>query len=193
MSLNANALITLNDLKESLSITDSTQDSLLEGIINRSSQVIETYVGHPIKSATYTQEKYDGAAKIVLDKWPVTAITSVQYQTGDIGNPDWDDVDSTSYALERDGDRGILLLQSPIAGEDAYRVTYTAGYTDVPEDIKQACLELCEYTFNMKASGGKKSETLGEYSVTYQSYTKGDLLGQLGVDLILDFYRTPTI
>jgi hypothetical protein len=194
MGLNANAFVTVNDLTDA-GLTGET--AYLEALINRASSLIEKYIGRSIKSATYIEE-YDGnhTGMIALKNYPLTAITSVETITGEIGDPDYDSLDTDEYSLlNKDTDSysqpGIIRIARRYMGHDRYRITYTAGYATVPEDLKQACVDLCGFLSGSAKSSGVKSETLGEYSITYGN--TGDPITSSGIKFVLDMYRTPSV
>ena len=51
---------------------------IIERMIDMASDVIENYLNRKIKTATYTNERYDGGKDMVfLEQYPVTAVTQV--------------------------------------------------------------------------------------------------------------------
>lgn len=74
-----NGLTTLAAVKLSLGITDTTQDSLLESLINAASSAIVAYVDRDIKRTTYTSQRYavNGHQYLYLKQYPVQSVTSV--------------------------------------------------------------------------------------------------------------------
>jgi len=68
-------------------------------------------------------------------------------------------------------------------GQGNIRISYYAGYDDIPDDIEQACLKLIKLCFEKNAN--VKSEGLGPYSVTY--FDTKDI--PVDVKTILDSYR----
>jgi hypothetical protein len=71
----------------------------------------------------------------------------------------------------------VIVPGGPIRGPQIYRVTYTGGYTDVPEPVQQACAELVQLTFaTRRANPLMTSETLDKYSYTRASAASFDLL-----------------
>lgn len=189
-------LITLNELKDT-GITGT--DAYLTALITRVSAIVEKYVGRSLSgSASYTEE-YDGnnTGMIVLRQYPVQAVTAVDMVTGDLGDPNYDAVNSDLYSIAGKDTNlgspfGVLNLTGEVAGNDRYRITYTAGEVTVPETIKQAVIDLCGYYLSSAKSSGVKSETLGEYSITYGG-NGNSTIKSLGLDFILDLYRTPSV
>lgn len=196
MSVDASvALITLAQAKTHLKISGSTEDTLLEEMINRSGQVCASYAGRNFKSAQRT-EYYDGngKSKIELMNFPVTAITSVNIDPLRL----W----SSSTALDvstdliLDGQAGILQISNGrfifTKGLGNIRVIYTAGYKDsvdnlVPWDLQEASLIILQLSYKRHYQDqriGLTSETVGDR--TY-NYSNEDIPAK--ARMILDSYR----
>jgi len=197
MALVDYALVSLDDAKEVLSITGDAEDDKIINLINRATDIIETYCnGRRFASTTHTNEIYDGTGDyyLPLEHYPVTTLTSVERRTGDFDTPAWEALESAFYDLDDDGERGPGMVYHSggfMEGARNYRITYTAGYTTIPNDLQQACFKLIAFLYTQTKATGMKSETLGEYS-----YTKADnesTLKELGLDEVLDAYRTPVV
>jgi hypothetical protein len=197
MAIVAYALTTLDHLKEVLGETTNDNNTLLENIINRATDTIESYCNNRrFKSTVYTEEMYDGTGThyINLRQYPVTEVTVVEQNNGIAGDPHWDVVDSDlgSYIEDGHGPGQLYYEHVFVRGARNYRTTYTAGYTTIPYDLEQACLDLCVWFYKQRQTLVMKSETLGEYSYTKETLT-GNPIENLGLDLILEKYRTPVI
>jgi len=187
------ALTTLDNLKEVLGIVSDDDDSLLTNIINRSTDIIESYCDRRFKETTYADEEYDGLGTSFLNlkNYPITALTAYDRNMGNVGDTDWDSLqDEFIKHLENEGQ--IYYQAGFVKGVKNYRFSYTAGYATIPSDLEEACLELCSYIFNDKKNKGMQSESLAEYSYTKVART-GNVIESLGLDLILDAYRVPVI
>jgi len=144
---------------------------LIEQIINSSSSWIENFCRRKFATQTHT-EYYDGNNYIhlKLDNFPVTAHTSVAL---------WDSQEQTVLETLTDNvdyefynEEGTIYKGSGWAkGTKNWRVIYTAGYSSstMPEDLKQACMQLCNLLYNKRDKAGYNSETIGMYSVSYTS------------------------
>lgn len=202
MAVKSYALTTLAKVKDQLDITsgDTTNNAVLEQLINAATDTIERYCGgRRFKRTTYTNEKYDGNGdkSIKLRHWPVTTLTSFQFLTGDFGSDNWEDFDSDFYNIETGDSRngGVIYSQVTIPkGVDNIRVTYVAGgdidgADAIPDDIDQACIDYVVFMFNKRKAAGVKSESLGDRSITYFEQKGGSPIDILGLDEILDQYR----
>lgn len=196
------ALVTLNEVKEALDISGADHDAKLNGYINRATDLIEAYCQRRFLSTVYSNELYSGNGTqfLPLRNYPVSTLTSLESMTGDFASPAWDSIDSSSYTLKTEGgkDQGIIYMISRFhKGVDNFRVNYTAGYATqdaIPNDLREACIELVNYFFSRRrATPGVKSETLGRYSYTMSDMTTGGLIKGLGLDAILDLYRTVAV
>lgn len=137
-----------------------------------------------------------GGLSILLpsDRLPVVAIASVK-------NLDRVGVEYTIDPADYDwSDNGVIHLNWG-AGWDATRrwwttrrggvvVTYTHGYDPVPDDVAGVCLDMAKRLYDAAASttsgADVRSETLGDYTITYQSTGAGALL-QSEVDILSEF------
>jgi hypothetical protein len=195
MPLHAYALATLAEVKEALSETTTDNDALYTNLINRATDIIEKYCNsRRFLTTSYRNEIYDGTGTCYLNlrHYPITAITSLEKRTGDFASPSWDAIDTAFYTYTDDTTHGpgqVYYSGGFALGALNYRVTYDAGYATIPTDLTQACIALVTYLKTMTRSPGLKSETLAEYSYTKEDV--GNMIKDLGLDLILDFYRTP--
>ena len=153
----------------SAELTLTGYDNLyLENLINRMTDSINTYLRRSIKTATYTNEFYDGRGELelILKNYPITTLTKVEYYDKITASVTWtltEDTDFIQYA-----DEGYLYKGSGWAnGHKNIRITYTAGYTTVPEDIILALLKLCSYEIMAKGKSGIESERIGDYSISF--------------------------
>lgn len=197
MALVAYALTSLDNLKQVLGIVTNTENDLLENIINRATDTIESYCnGRRFISTVYTNQEYDGTGTCLINArhYPITALTAYEKNQGSVGTADWNTLQSDYIKYIDDGQGpGQFYYQMGFAkGIKNYRFSYTAGYTTIPYDLEQACLDLCVWFYKMRQNMGMQSETLGEYSYTKANMT-GNPIENLGIDLILEKYRTPTI
>lgn len=179
----------------------STNETLLEYIINSLTEYCENYVDRRIKQTTYTNEVYsgDGSDSILLKNYPVDSGSAFTLQIrASLSNEDtWESIDSDQYYVNYD--TGIVEFISGrrfMKGSRNYRVTYTAGYdfdnsstflTDTEAgDLEYAIWKMGAGVFERRKSGGGiKREQIGDYSVEYAT----ELFENDEVKAILDKYR----
>lgn len=147
------SLVTVSDAKDHLNIpsTDTSHDTKLQGFIDAADAVI-TYLTGPVEPTSYTEVHSGGGPTIVLLHPPVISVQSVTEYVGptaytltqaELGQS----AGAYSFSLD-DPEAGIIARRytGGLAGNFAggYRnvaVTYTAGRTTTPADIRMAVLE----------------------------------------------------
>lgn len=170
MTLNANALITLEDFKlyAGIDAADSKNDALYELIINSVSQRFDTEANRIFKSAVYTNAYLDGTGTeyLYLPNYPIIGTITITEndETLTVG----DDYDYLLIA-----DRGLLWRIGVWAlGSQNIKVTYTGGYTatTMPGDLMLACLKQCakEWRTQMAGNWGETSRSYPDGSVSHE-------------------------
>jgi len=136
-------LCTLANVKLLLGIGDTTQDTLLEGLITRASAAICAHTGRVLKRATYTSEPYavNGQLYLYLQQWPIQAITSITLGGAALAvNEDYymSAADAAQGRIYKpDGWNGAMLTRGLVPdyyeGDRDILITYEAGYY-LPDD-----------------------------------------------------------
>jgi uncharacterized phiE125 gp8 family phage protein len=175
------ALTTLADVKEHLRIeaADSTEDTFLEKLIDRCTSRIESYVNRKLKKRSYT-ELYDGSGtqKLLLNQFPITALTSVNIDQGQDFLPSTD-VDIEAIVIQ--AEEGLLSWSGVVNSSSAFnagiwsagvrniQVVYEAGYDPIPDDLAAACIKLVAVEFNRAREGADAftAEGTAGHSVTW--------------------------
>ena len=170
-------LTTAAKVKEFMGITHSDWDALIASLITRMSSFIEDYCGVPFSSTDYTDERYDGlefnGGVLRLKNYPIISVASLYDDTSR-------DFQSDALIATDDyvwyADEGVVRMVDGGVfneGEQNIKITYTAGYTEVPSAIDQVCIELVTAKLKDRGmSGLVQSEKLGRWSVTYWRGTK---------------------
>ena len=171
------ALTTLNHTKITLGISLSTHtdDALLIHLINNVTTHIETYCSRRFASTVYTSERYDGNScdKIFLRQYPIISVSALTLNNQTVSEAtDYDDYDG--YWIEPVV-KGIKLtgclyrVDKWDIGWQNIKISYTAGFATIPSDLDMACQLVIRSLYNLYInSGGKKSESIGKYSYTYE-------------------------
>lgn len=189
------ALTNLSDVKESLGIASSnaTKDNLIIRKINQATRAIESYCSRRFISTVYTNEIYSATQidELVLRQRPIISFTSLDIRDSGLNFDNWETIDSHLYFIHNAA--GVVDLMFNARGRwDRYRVTYTAGYTTIPEDLAEACVLLaCYYVQNADASDVgvfQKKEGQRELRYAKTSLTFWIICQQLGIDSILEGY-----
>lgn len=200
-TLLAYALCDLDDVKELLGISGSSQDNLITRKINQATEMIENFCGRRFKSTIYTDIEYDstGTNQIILNQRPVTLLSSLSWRDTSLNEADWEASDTEYYFLDEAS--GVLDLNFTTWGNwNRFKVTYTAGYSEIPADIVEACATLAGHLVQtpisvaatgvrVQAEGGRRIE----YFDTSSSGSTRNLIQQLGIDAILEPYANMPI
>jgi len=160
-------------------IGEAAQDraDVMEAVINAVSEGIENYTGRRFVTREISAEPHDCEGLLLLDHYPVTAISGVMLDGRSV----------TDYTADvKSG-----LLTRPGGFHGAALVTYTAGYAadagSVPQDVQLAAWLWSAAL--LEAARSQKSESLGDYSVTYTE--AGPLPPQAAA--LLEPYRTKSV
>lgn len=185
MAVKSYALTTRQRLIDFLGLTGltSTQNSVLDRIIDSVTEFIENYTGRRFKQTTYTNELYDGDGSeyLLLKNYPVNSASSFTLSRRDsvVNESSWSSIDSEDYFV--DYDTGIVEYAGGLrfaSQPKHYRVTYTAGYnydnsstflSDTEAgDIEYIAWKLCAVAWARRQGDPSiASESIGDYSVSY--------------------------
>src|SRR3990172_3560912 len=195
---------------------DIPTNEVLQKYIDRSTQIIDTYLGGSINYAIYTEkircvlDKIHNGVHIQLRHRPIVDVTSVQLMQGpqttvDL-NVDYIRVNENAAYLEYFQNVSYPTLQictfdatgSPII--PVATVVYTAGYVSVPEPVQQAAVSLVEEMYKATKGDDKSlvAYSIGDTTERY-GHTKNEeqALMELGlggvstVTKLLSPYRQP--
>ena len=145
-------LITLADYKEAEGLTSPKDDIRLTSVIESVSQLVKTYCGNTIVDhySTNKVEEFniDWNTHIVqLTESPVNSIVSVEKR--DSVTASYTTVPTTDYYLDTTTDSVLYVTGSTYKnwprGAGAVKVTYKAGYSECPSDLKLAVIDLIKY------------------------------------------------
>lgn len=185
MATKSYSLTTRQRLIDFLGLTGltSTQNSVLDRIIDQVTEFIENYTGRRFKETTYTNELYDGDGSqyLILKNYPVNSGSTFTLQRRDsVANEDsWSTIDSEDYFVDYNAGTIELIYGLNFANQPKhYRVTYTAGFSfdnsstflsdTVAGDIEYVAWKLCSVAWNRRQGDPSiASESIGDYSVSY--------------------------
>lgn len=195
-------LTSLDDFKIFLGETGSADDTKLQLILDSVESAIEQWCKRTFAEDTYTEFYDGGGGKLLsLDHRPATAITGLWVdQDGYYGSPadafpdsgEW--IEGTDFAMKRSDQsekNGSLLVALRGTGNIAFgyfpcgdgniKVTYTAGYDPIPDDLALATWLLGMSVRNAAdngVAGALQSETQGRYSYTILASGQADFAGE---------------
>lgn len=145
------SIVSLDDIKEHLNITDTANDAELRGVIAEATVAFENECDLAFAPVT-AQQTFSGnklVDRIVLPRG-TTAVTSVT-QNGVALSPSTDyTFDATSWILLR---RGGYFSLSWLSGDLNITVVYQAGSTIIPRDVRKAVLLLAQHFWETQRGG----------------------------------------
>lgn len=163
----ANELVKMADVLRHLDLPagDTTYQAELTTIIEAATPIVE-YITGPINPVTYTNEAYDvsGADRVMLRHVPVISVTSVSEWIGITQfaltlQPPGSTVDNYGFYVARYEDGLIIRMSAfgqpmPFLGSQL-TVTYQAGRSAIPPDVKLAVLEDIRGLWQQTHNGGR--------------------------------------
>lgn len=146
-------LVTLSEYKDYVGISSTNQDDAISAIIPKVSQLVKT-----ICRRTFVDYVNDAKVevlsggygdKLVLSEHPILGVLSVEYSI-DYGLTYTELVEYTDYVVDQEDGTIVSITTGALAGDfpkyiNGYKVSYTAGYEELPEDLKIAVLDLITY------------------------------------------------
>jgi uncharacterized phiE125 gp8 family phage protein len=157
-------LTTIKAVKGYLGQTNPADDYILRDLITRESKNIKNWLNRDILSQTYTKTyNGTGGTVLVLSDYPVTAVSGVWINGNVI--PLAPDFSSAGYMFD---DFKIVLRGYVFTkGLMNVKVAYAAGYSEVPDDIEQACIELVALSYRERDRVGLASKAIAGETTSF--------------------------
>ena len=197
-------LVTLQQYKDFAGLTSIKNDARINVVIDQVSQLVKTYCGSTIvdyastNKVEYKNIKDSIVDTIILDESPLIQVVSVQERTSQADayvtliteNSDSSGkyeyvVDDESDSITRTNSTGNKYWAK---GMKSVKVTYKAGYTTTPEDLKLAVFDLIKYYMKDER---KERQSISGASV--ENVLSSSLTGNIGfpdhIKRILDMYK----
>lgn len=175
-------LCQLQDVKTYLGITVATTDNVLTALVQNASAFIESYCNRVFEQTAYVETRNgNGADRIFVRAPPIISITSVTVDNVTIPAAP----DTISYGYVNDEDMVYLrtgtrltpvVVQAgsytgvPVTfrrGVQNVVLTYSGGYSIIPLDVNQACIELVALKFAKRDRIDKSNEVLAQQTVGF--------------------------
>ena len=142
------SLVTRAEYKSYAGLVSPNEDTKIDSLIPKVSELVKTicrrtFVDYVNDSKTEYHE--GGTNLLVPEEYPVLAVSSLEYST-DYGNTYTTLVEYTDYALSKFSHNIISIWPDgfpPLI--NGYKLTYTAGFEVLPEDLKLAVFDLITY------------------------------------------------
>jgi len=147
--------VTLTEAKAQLRVDDTSEDTLIAALIASSTALVGEMAGRVMAEETWAASWSSIAGDIVLPKSPVKELVSVTY---------YDSADTlqtmsnSDFYLFRSDDLTSLRPKPnkswPVtaAREDAITITFTAGYTTLPTELRMAVLLCIGHLFEHRSA-----------------------------------------
>lgn len=187
-------LITVQEYKDAEGLQSTKEDYRLEILVASVSQLVKTYCGNSLidyystpKVETFTIT-WD-TPSVQLTESPVIVVSSVEERYGytedySVLSPTDFYLDiSTDSVMRTTGGRGF---KNWAKGPGSVKVTYTAGYSEVPADLKLAVLDLITYYLKDEY---KERQTLAGASVQNSSGGNKSVEFPPHIKRVLDLYK----
>ena len=184
-------LISEEDLKLFLEEEDPDFNDQFGQLIPQVSAQIETFLNRRLKEEARTQYFSGGRRYYYVDAFPINTSPAPIVLEGDVTqNPDDD-----YYTFEEEG---LFEFQYTTLNwrPKTIKITWTGGYTEdaetnvlaVPDDMKQACLLQCAYTFKRRRDLGNSGASTPNGNISYT----GAIALLKGVKELLYPHRMPS-
>lgn len=181
-------LITREQYKAYAGISNPNSDTEIDSILTGVSDFIKTYCKRSFVdyvAAFKTQVSNGGVGAIILEETPCISVRSVEY-SANYGLDYTELSEFTDWVLDDD----YIVSVSPSGFPNmlrGYKVTYTAGYAEVPSDLKLAIFDLITY-YRRNDSSVHSTKAPGTNSVQVEFITTTSIPAH--IRRILDFYRS---
>ena len=176
-----NRYITVTNIEDALelgtlSTTTSPKKAIVEGWITASESELDTLTSNKWDLHTVTDELLNVVAQtnvFYTSIIPVNSITSIYLNAGTEWDEDWGLIDAANYKLDN-SKTGKIKTKTYYWKENSLKVTYSAGYTDIPEQVKELCLLLVErrYINNQLAQSATDNDVVSVATIRITDKTK---------------------
>jgi hypothetical protein len=200
-------LITLDKLKSKLGITDTTQDTELQEVIDAITEMIEQITSKKFESTVYTDEKHIGTdtTYLTLRNYPVVSIEKIEIDDLEIDDYELLEKDKKSGRVYREKLWKRYAYENPINNTQNgsvlrsvknVSVSYTAGYATIPLAVQRITLQECVRAYKGEdMKGNVSSWKLGNASESYKGGDVDDVTGFLmkNYNYLINNYRDTII
>ena len=190
-------LITLDDYKSYNTVTSDTKDSKISLLISAVSALVENHCNRKFELETHT-EYHDAKQEVIyLKQFPLVEVVSVSVsKNGGLDYVDLEEDDEDLFGYIVDIEDGCIstqitkinFLNTYSTPRKSLKVVYSAGYTNIPVDLKLAVIDLVDY---YKNNEHKPSMMIGGASLDNpMPYSSNRFPAH--IQRVLDLYRLVT-
>ena len=188
-------LTTRAKVESYLGLEAGTDSTLIDSLIDAASEAIEHVCAREFAEQAHTEYHDGGAKRIVLRHRPISTSpaprvwndTARKFETDD----ELDLFADGEGNFDIDYDAGIVRHEGGefLSGWHTVKVTYTAGYATIPDDLAQAATMLVAHWYHRGKQGadGLTSESIAGYAASYDAADMPE-----AVRAILSRYAAPS-
>lgn len=183
-------LVTVSEYKAYAGISSTTQDVIITSLVGKVSQLVKNICRRTFTE--YVDEfKVDtsrGPAqdRILLEETPVLQVASVQFSEN-YGKDYVDLIEFDQYVVDGDAIEITSIPHRSYNKTNAFRITYTAGYETLPQDLKLAVMDLITY-YIRNDSAIHSNKAAGSNTVQIEYITTTSLPAH--IKRVLDLYTS---
>lgn len=145
---------TLSETKEYLNVTTTSDDNMINGLIESATKQIDDYIGYTFQVEYGSDETLFNVSNmdiIVLRKYPIVGISSIE----------------SGVDYQRVDDVGKIILDNAFTGDFSLSVSFGQN---APAVARTVCMELVNFFYNRRKTAGLKKMQMGDFSYeTHQS------------------------
>jgi len=163
----------------SVSASTCPSQALVESWITSAEDEIDKVTGTSWDLQTVTNEVISPDCQtneFILSVRPLKSITKLEYQAGDEWSPSWVIINPSDYRILSEN-RSKIRTKEYYWMEEGLRITYQAGYEDIPSWLSQLCLLLTHrnYILWQLSVSASETELISVASVRIQDKSKQGL------------------
>ncbi len=164
-------------IKAWANITNTATDTVLDNLALAVNSWVAEYISRPTMDSQAYSSVFNGDGQPVLfmPNRPITAVASVT--VNGVAIPAAPGPLEAGFAF--DASRIALRGYCFAIGFQNVAITYTAGYTVIPEAIKQAATQLAAFLYAERTRIGKSSETMDQQTTVLIQDVPKDIISLL--------------
>lgn len=164
-------LTTLANLRQWLDVTNDDSDALFARLITSASTYIKTWTNRDFTQQAYTRRlNGNGRCSMPFPDYPVSAVSVLT--VNEIAIPASPDSTQNGYRFD---DRFLYLVGFSLnKGFQNVLITYTAGYSPIPADVEEACIEMIASRYKARSRVDEVSKNLGGMVVAFSQKDLSD-------------------
>jgi uncharacterized phiE125 gp8 family phage protein len=143
--------VTLAEAKAQLRVSHTDQDTMISALIGVACKTVSEMSGRALSEEVWQIALPCVRGDVKLPLSPLIEVTAIEYwDSADINQT----LDLAGFYVFQDDDTATIRPKDGVAWpaarrrEDAFRFTFTAGYTTVPENLRHAVLLLVDHLFH---------------------------------------------